>query len=216
MPCPLCLTKKPELIFERQDRRWGRRVYYRCGRCRLIFLPPELYLSSEEEKRRYSEHRNFAGDDRYTDFLGRLLGPLCRRLRSGDEGLDYGCGPNPVMSGLLQAMGYGAAHYDPYFFPEKKILKRKYDFVTLSEVAEHFRRPRREWRLLDRLLKPGGRLGVMTGMTGGIGDFARWYYHRDPTHISFYEKKTFDWIAGWRGWKAEFPAKNVVVFEKKG
>ena len=45
--------------------------------------------------------------------------------------------------------------------------------------------------------------------------FKDWYYRRDPTHVVFYKKETFEVIASQRNWNSTIPCKNVVLFNKK-
>jgi len=47
------------------------------------------------------------------------------------------------------------------FRPGSEALTRTCDFITCTEVAEHFHRPADEFRRLDALLKPGGWLALM-------------------------------------------------------
>eukprot|EP01107_Rhizomastix_libera_P007396 TRINITY_DN2205_c0_g1_i2.p1 TRINITY_DN2205_c0_g1~~TRINITY_DN2205_c0_g1_i2.p1 ORF type:complete len:114 (-),score=12.08 TRINITY_DN2205_c0_g1_i2:96-437(-) len=106
--------------------------------------------------------------------------------------------------------------YDPYFFPNRDVLTRTYDFITLTEVAEHFYHPYEEFSFLGSLLSSGGILVVMTSFlpnTKGF-DFADWYYRRDPTHVVFYTEKTMKDIAKRNNWTCSFPRKNVTLFQK--
>ena len=64
------------------------------------------------------------------------------------------------------------------------------------------------------MLRSGGWLGVMTEMLEPEVDFARWWYHREPTHVCFYTRETMVWIAERYGWRVEFPRKNVTLFQK--
>jgi hypothetical protein len=54
----------------------------------------------------------------------------------------------------------------------------------------------------------------MTEILLSESEFADWWYHRDPTHVCFYQRTTFEWIASWLGFSVEFPVKNVVVFAR--
>ena len=70
---------------------------------------------------------------------------------------------------------------------------------------------------MDRLLLPGGWLGVMTEMLpGGAERFAKWRYPRDPTHVCFYRPATMEWIAARYRWTLELPHRNVALFRKAG
>ncbi|MBI4970382.1 MAG: class I SAM-dependent methyltransferase [Candidatus Omnitrophica bacterium] len=189
--------------------------YWHCADCRLTFLDPEFYLSPAEEKARYDCHENSADDPEYIRFLNRLADPLLARLRPEDEGLDFGCGPGPAMSVILKKEGFLVDNYDPHYFSDLCLLGRKYNFVTCTEVVEHFKNPRKDFELLAGLLKPGGRIGIMTEMLTPEVKFEHWHYRLDPTHVAFYRPETFDWISRWQGLSAEYPVKNVVIFHNK-
>ena len=212
--CPLCDSRETGLFCVRTDGGLGARDYLKCPACHLVFLSPEDRLGAEEEKKRYDSHQNDPADERYLKFLNQLAAPLSVRLTPGASGLDFGCGPGPAMSSLFRAEGHAMEDYDPLYRPRTELLGRPYDFVTCSEVVEHFYEPQREFLLLDGLLSQGSFLGVMTCILEEERAFDSWWYPRDPTHVSFYQKKTFEWIAAWRNWKIEFPAPNVAIFQK--
>ena len=65
---------------------------------------------------------------------------------------------------MLEEQGYRMSLYDPFFAPSPDALERRYDFITCTETVEHFYQPGKEFRRLDRLLRSGGWLGVMTEM----------------------------------------------------
>ena len=44
--------------------------------------------------------------------------------------------------------------------------------------------------------------------------FENWYYIKDPTHVVFYNKKTFLIIAKVFNWDCEFSGNNLVFFKK--
>jgi SAM-dependent methyltransferase len=213
-PCPLCGSDESFLLCERNDSGLGARPYFRCPGCALVFLSPAQHLSPVEEKKRYDAHQNDPADGRYREFLSRLARPLSVRLRAGASGLDFGCGPGPAMSRWFSDKGFTMEDYDPVYRPQPLLLEQTYDFITCSETAEHFHNPGREFLQLDRLLKPGGFLGVMTQMFEDEKRFETWWYPKDPTHVCFYQRQTFEWIAAWRRWEAAFPAPNIAIFQK--
>ncbi len=192
----------------------GARAYWRCGGCEARFLDPAHHLSPTAEGIHYLTHRNDPADPRYRHFLSRLTGPLLDRLAPGSSGLDYGCGPGPALAAMLREAGHRVALYDPFFHPDPAALLDRYDFVTCTEVAEHFRRPAEEFDRLARLLLPGGLLAVMTSFQSDDSRFADWHYRRDPTHVVFYRAATFRALAAQRGLACEFPAENVAVLRK--
>jgi SAM-dependent methyltransferase len=161
---------------------------------------------------RYLQHRNHRADEGYVRFLRRLADPVAERMPPGSRGLDFGCGPAPVLAELLTERGLVMASYDPLFDPDQKLLDAQYDFITCCEVLEHVHDP---GDLLDRmpsLLRDHGLLGVMTSLRREDQDFGTWRYRRDPTHVCFYNDATLEWIARQRGWALERPAANVALY----
>jgi len=209
MRCPLCLATSAS----RFDTVHAK-VYWRCPACLLIFLQPEYRLDPEAERARYELHENRPDDIRYRQFLSRLADPLIPKLPPGAEGLDYGSGPGPTLSVMLEAQGFRMQLYDPFFAPDTAVLKRTYDFITCTETVEHFYAPHDEFTRFNCLLHGGGWLGIMTEMLETDDQFHDWWYHRDETHVCFYRAETMGWIGRAFGWEAEFPRKNVVLFQK--
>lgn len=206
--CPLCLTDKAELHFET-----GEMSYYRCNKCDFIFVPKNQHLSIEEEKKRYDLHENDPENKGYQAFLNQLLKPLISKLKTGSKGLDYGSGPGPGISKMLKEKKFNVENYDPIYSDSSELLEKSYDFITCTEVVEHFRNPIDDWKQLTGLLKPNGLLGIMTNLTDDCTDFKNWHYRRDDTHISFYSKKTIIWIADKFNLEASFPSKRVILLQ---
>lgn len=206
--CPLCgrLSAK-----HAED---PRRAFYQCSECALVFAEPASYLGPAAERAVYDQHENDPADARYRRFLDRLARPLLLRLSTGMHGLDYGCGPGPTLSVMLEEAGMEIALYDPYFAPGTGALERSYDFVTCSEVAEHFYEPGKEWARMAGLLRRGGWLGIMTRLVDSRRPFAQWYYKNDPTHVSFYSPRTFAWIGARHRLRIDHLDQSVVIFCK--
>lgn len=207
--CPVCLHRDTE-----QYCCVGSRDYWRCHICEATFLVPEQLPSLDLEIGQYRLHRNEIDDSGYRAFLSRVADPLIARLEQGQEGLDYGCGPGPALAAMLEEAGQRMAVYDPLFFDSPEVLARQYDFITCSEVAEHFHRPAEEFQRLTGMVKPGGLLAVMTSFLTENTDFAHWHYRRDPTHVVFYREKTFRWIADHFGWSCEIAGVNVALLRR--
>ncbi|HBC19886.1 MAG TPA: 2-polyprenyl-3-methyl-5-hydroxy-6-metoxy-1,4-benzoquinol methylase, partial [Alcanivorax sp.] len=138
------------------------RDFFRCGTCQLTFADPATLPDPETEKAHYDHHDNTPGDAGYRRFLSQLADPLCERLKPGDCGLDFGCGPGPALAQMLNERGFACRTYDPIYDPDPAPLDQQYDFVTCTEVVEHLHRPEREWQQFALLVKPGGWLGIMT------------------------------------------------------
>ncbi|MEX0887233.1 MAG: class I SAM-dependent methyltransferase [Phycisphaeraceae bacterium] len=208
LPCPLCggcTGREPHP------------GYTLCETCGLARLAPHRRLTPAAERAHYLTHENDPGDERYRRFLERLAGPMMRRVVPPAHGLDYGSGPGPTLSVMLQERGYTMSLYDPFFAPDAAALARQYEFVTCSETAEHFHQPGEQFARLDGLVRTGGWLGVMTCLfdAGAPGfDFGDWWYRRDPTHVCFYQPRTMRWLAERFGWRVTFEGATVVMFEK--
>ena len=207
--CPLCLSVK-STFFHRDKQR----EYLRCQQCALVFVPSQSHLSKADEKSYYDFHQNSPHDSGYRAFLERLSKPLLEQLKMGSQGLDFGSGPGPTLSLMLEEAGHNVALYDPFFAPDQAVFTREYDFITCSEVVEHLRSPGRELRRLWALLKPGGLLAIMTKRVIDQAAFARWHYKNDPTHIVFFSAQTFNWLG--ESWQIEpvFFGADVVFFNK--
>ncbi len=207
--CPLCSRRQP-IPFHR-DRQ---REYFRCRICRLVFVPPGYHLDREAEKAEYDRHQNPTDDPGYRRFLSRLFLPLQARLAPGSRGLDFGAGPGPALAVMLRAAGHDVAIYDPFYAPDQAVLNARYDFITASEVVEHLRRPGPDLDRLYRLLTPGGLLGIMTKRVIDRERFTRWHYIRDPTHVCFFSRSTFAWLAARWGARLDICDRDVIIIAK--
>ncbi|MGE0385415.1 MAG: class I SAM-dependent methyltransferase [Gammaproteobacteria bacterium] len=208
--CPVCLDT-PCAHFVRVDGC----DYWRCRNCQATFLDPGQLPCPRVEQEQYRLHRNAVDDAGYRAFLGRLAVPLLARLAPGSSGLDYGCGPGPALAAMLAEAGHRMAIYDPLFFDDRTALEAAYDFITCTEVAEHFHRPAEEFDRLDGLLKPGGILALMTTFQTDDAAFPAWHYRRDPTHVVFYRPDTFRAVALHHGWRCEIPRANLAFLHKR-
>lgn len=214
LECPLCLALAERThdgsnaVRGADDRR-----YQRCPNCSLIFVDPAHHPSLEEERARYEAHENGIEKPGYVAFLRRVLDPMLPYLQRGMRGLDYGSGPRPTLSLLAKEEGLDCEDYDPLFGPRD--LDPPYDFIFSTETFEHFRQPATEVERIHALLKPGGLLGIMTDRWTTLQDFAKWYYTRDPTHISFYHADTLDFLCTRFGFTPIWmDVSRVAVFRK--
>lgn len=206
--CPLCDSPAAPFV------QIATLAYWRCPRCALTFMDPAQFLSPDAEHAHYLHHENHVEDPGYRKFLAKLATPLMARLAPGARGLDYGCGPGPALAAMLTEAGHEMAVYDPFFAPDPAPLSQVYDFVTCTEVAEHFHSPARDFARLRALVRPGGVLAVMTCFQTDDARFADWHYRKDPTHVAFYKAQTFETMAALWGWACECPAKDVVILQR--
>ncbi len=208
MNCLVCGDPTIKLILEDE------KIYWECRRCLFISLDSIYRLSSSEAKNRYEQHNNDIHDKGYRLFLSKLFKPLKDKLKDGAQGLDFGCGPGPALAEMFKEEGYKVDLYDPFFFDNKKIFSKTYDFIACTETLEHFFEPMEELKRMDKMLVKGGLLGVMTAFLSDEKDFGQWYYRKDPTHVAFYRPETFAVIASMMDWTYEIPERDVVLFKK--
>ncbi len=168
--------------------------YYSCFQCKAIFLDKNLYISLKAEKNRYKDHNNDVNDSRYRRFVSPITSNVLKKQAKDELGLDFGAGTGPVISVVLKEYNYNILQYDPFFFDNKKLLEKKYDYIVCCEVVEHFKNPAKEFILLKNLLKSKGSLYIMTYLYDDSIDFKNWPYRKDPTHIFIYKKETFSYI----------------------
>lgn len=209
MDCPLCRRTGCGPFFE--DRR---RRYHRCPDCTLVFVPPAQYLDARAEKVEYDLHRNSPDDPGYRRFLDRLFAPMCSRLRPDAGGLDFGSGPGPTLSVMFAEAGYRMQIYDAFYADNPSVFERSYDFITATEVVEHLHHPDRELDRLWSCLRPGGVLGIMTKLVIDREAFSRWHYKNDPTHVCFFSRATFQWLARKWGATLTFEGNDVILLGK--
>ena len=207
--CPLCQSQSNDEFY--QDKY---RAYFRCTICSLVFVPPQYFLSKDQEKAQYDSHQNSPEDPQYRKFLSRLFIPLEKCLAEGSDGLDFGSGPGPTLSVMFEEAGHRVSLYDMFYAPDASVFEKQYDFVTTSEVVEHLNNPRDELNRLWNCLKPQGWLGIMTKLVIDQEAFSKWHYKNEPTHICFYSQETFRWLANFWNAQVEFVDKDVMIFSK--
>ncbi|USD65209.1 class I SAM-dependent methyltransferase [Vibrio sp. SCSIO 43136] len=209
--CPLCEHTSTHHFYEDSHRE-----YLQCPRCELVFVNPNDRLDAKREKAFYDLHENDPNDAGYRSFLSRMSTPMLERIAPNSLGLDFGCGPGPTLSLMLEENGHVMSLYDLYYYPDRSVLERQYDFMTATEVIEHLFDPKSVWQQWLKLVKPGGWIGVMTKMVKDAEAFATWHYKNDLTHVSFFSQNTFCYLADRDGLQLEFIGKDVILLRKPG
>lgn len=204
MVCILC-DQNSEFYFKDD------REYFQCSVCELVFVSEKDLLNSAEEKQHYDTHENNIYDSNYRKFLRQIFTPVNNMISVNSNGLDYGCGDGPALYEMFKEAGHEMSKYDPFYDPNKAALEKEYDFIVSTEVFEHFHNPKEDIALLFNLLKKGGILGLMTRLNPGKETFENWYYKNDPTHVCFYNKKTFLKIAEKYNKKLEILGDQVII-----
>jgi SAM-dependent methyltransferase len=207
--CPLCKKTGPFQQFA--DRL--KRTLNQCDHCYLVFVERRHLPKHDEEKSRYEQHNNSIEDEGYVQFLMQTIEPALKFLHQNGKGLDYGCGPVPTLSQLLEQRGYTCHNYDPLFFPE--LPAGPFDFIFATECFEHFFDPAKEMEQLILLLKPQSYLIVMTSLWDNNINFENWYYTKDFTHVSFFHIKTLAYFAKTYGFEIVFTDQKRIIILKK-
>ncbi len=212
--CILCKNTNIELFFEDTSKHYAS-DYYQCQSCRLIFVPPKDHPSRDEEFARYETHENNPEDEGYRNFLGQLFHPLNKLLQPNSYGLDFGSGPGPTLSLMFEEAGHKMRLYDPFYEDDESVFDQTYDFITATEVVEHLFHPGKELERLWECLRPGGYLGIMTKIAEDNKQFfADWHYRLDETHVTFYTRDTFRWLADKWNASLDFPDDRVIIIQK--
>lgn len=133
----------------------------------------------------------------YVEFLTSFLKEsVIPRVKPGARVLDFGSGPVPVFSWLLQREGYQVDSFDIYFCPDRGWEKKHYQAIILMEVLEHISDPMTVLEALKKRLLPGGFIFIRTGIHfEDVPRFDTWWYRQDPTHIAFFSIRTIRYAA---------------------
>lgn len=190
--CKVCGSKTKEVYDEQMNS-----FYYYCSNCEFISKDENSLLSITEEKKRYNFHNNSIEDIKYVNYFKNFLDLYVLKYVKGKEGLDFGSGPSPVLSMILEReYNFKMDIYDLFYAPKKVYIEKKYDLITCTEVIEHLKNPLEYFNLFKKHLKKSGILAIMTSFhPKNIENFHTWYYKKDSTHISFFTKKTMQIIS---------------------
>lgn len=205
MNCPLCKTPLSHEVDA---------YYYACSGCGAYVKEALYYIDSKDEKARYEEHNNDVNDPGYQNFTSPITQTVLKHYTPEHKGLDFGSGTGPVITHVLSKKNYNIRLYDPFFHPDKSYLEEKYDYIFSCEVFEHLKQPEKEISSLLKLLRPGGRLIIMTHIYDKTQPFENWYYRKDPTHIFIYTEETLRFIAKNYSLIIEEMTERLVVFCK--
>ena len=192
-------------------------TYYRCSSCGFVSLDDRYVVTKVEEKKKYDQHNNSLANEGYVqmfeDFIELTVVPYLSTLQTA---LDFGSGPEPVLSVLLERRGLEVDIYDLYYAPQKVYEAKKYDLITSTEVFEHLAKPLEVLKLLVEHLNDNGYIALMTKFPPKDDqEFLNWWYRRDPTHISFFTPQSFEIMAKKVGLEVVKTINdNIVIFKK--
>lgn len=215
MSCPLCQSANTSSHYHTDKKR----DYFQCNRCDLVYVSPEFLPSKQVEKQEYDLHENSFEDQGYRKFLSKVITPLSFFIKHAKNtelvGLDFGCGPAPVLASMLEEEGVKMSTYDPFYANNLAVLEKSYNIISCTEAIEHFHTPHVEWALFNKLIVSGGVVAIMTKRVLDKARFANWHYKNDVTHVSFFSEATFQYLAQRDGYDVTFPANDVVIMRKR-
>lgn len=188
--CPVCRSASSQQIDQDKNR-----TYQKCADCGLVYVPRDQLVTVEKEFQRYQHHQNETADPSYRKYLSDIQSACEPFLQSGDEGLDFGCGPSPVLGSLYQERGFNCLSYDLFFHPGTNYEVASYNFISLCEVIEHLRDPAEILIKLSKLLRKNGKIFIHTKFYPELSTFPNWFYKRDLTHIQFFNESSMNRIA---------------------
>jgi len=197
--CPLCGSSSNSFYTQ------GQREFLQCYLCLSVFTHPKDYLTPKAEQAHYLCHNNDPEDIRYQNFVSPVTNAILANFKRQHKGLDFGSGTGSPIVKVLEDNGYDIKQFDLFFHNHPDVLQQTYDYIACSETAEHFKEPYKEFYQLRKLLKPNGKLYIMTDRFEPERDFGTWFYKTDPTHVFLYHKKAFEYI------KQEFDFKELVI-----
>ncbi len=210
MKCKICGS----LVDKFEDKEL-KKFYYHCLECQLIFLDSGFQVSSESEKKQYDQHNNTLENEGYVKMFNDFL-DFTLNGTSIKSVLDFGSGPSAVLVELLKRRALHVEHYDKFYQPKKVYENRQYDLITSTEVFEHLAEPKEVLKLLSKHLNKNGIISIMTLFHTNKKDaFLKWWYRRDPTHITFFTPKSIEVMAKDCGLKLlRDDGKRVIVLQK--
>ena len=154
--CPLCNSNSnPYCIYNKRE-------FLQCNNCSSVFLHPEHYLTPAQEEAHYKEHNNNPFDIGYQKFVSPVVNTILGNFTKNDKGLDFGSGTGSPIVKMLQDNRYNISQYDLFFHNNEAILQQQYNYISCTEVIEHFKQPYTEFKRLRNLLLPNGQLLLMT------------------------------------------------------
>lgn len=188
-----------------------------CEHCGFIYKQKKHHLPHVEEEKRYLRHENTFENKAYVNMFQDMIEEFIEYLYIKRKVLDFGSGPVPVLKKLLQDKKYDVYDYDFFYNRNEEYKDNKYQLIVSTEVVEHFSDPIKEFKHLVDLLEDGGYLLITTYFRKMNKDqFLVWWYRRDITHVSFYNMKTFEYLA--KEFNLEIVKhnnKNTILFKKK-
>jgi SAM-dependent methyltransferase len=210
--CPLCQSTKFNQFFAMPGYKLSR-----CFDCHLVWDPtPPNNLNAQYEKEYFINENPKGGYANYFQGMQINRKTFRERLkriekRLGNKGnlLDVGCALGDCLEeakkmGWKNIEGVELSKYASGFAKERGLkvtegtlnnlkAKESFDIVTSQDVIEHIPQPKEELNSINKVLKPGGWILLVTPDVGGwwhkmLGK--KWYHYKPGEHIVYFSKET--------------------------
>ena len=190
---------------------------YWCEECHFCFKDEKSIISLEAEQKVYEQHENSIENAGYVamfrDFIMKTITPHKDEIQNI---LEFGSGPTPVLSQILTQDGFNVHSYDKFFAPQKIYKNKVYDLITSTEVIEHIAEPHELFDFFNQHLRSGGYLALMTQFLPQEREaYLKWWYRRDPTHLSFFTPKALQHLAQQHGFNLHYHDDKKVILLRK-
>ncbi len=212
---------------------------YQCDECGTVYLNPRPDVS-EFERIYPSEYHSLEFTGESFSFVHRIRSRLearrllryCRGMNEGARILDVGCGDGFHLS-LLRTYGDPTWRLEGIDFDRRAVDAGRskglevhlgdlgevgldpsaYDVVYTLQTIEHVAHPNEFLRSINRLLKPGGRLVVVTDNNESLdfGLFKKHYWggYHFPRHWNLFNSRSLSRLARDTGFEVE--AMETIV-----
>lgn len=213
MSCKICFSP----LNHHQDPQFLT-YYTHCQNCECIMLEERFHVDMPREKQQYDHHNNTLENEGYVLMFENFLDFCDEAFTCKDISvLDFGSGPTPVLSFLIQKRGFYVDCYDKFYQPLPVFKDKTYTLITSTEVFEHLDNPVQTLTLLANHLTQGGYIALMTLFHDNcMENFWKWWYRRDPTHITFYTPKTIEVLANTCGLDVvKSDGKRTILLKKR-
>ena len=207
--CPLC--QNSNIAFFYQDKK---RAFFRCLSCQLVFSDSSSHLPPSSQQQRFGGSHHSKKQKQLSDFIFPLLKQLQSLSNDKLIGLTYGRVMDSQSLKSIEEAGHQLFQFDPFLAPNHGLFKKQYDFICCYQVFEHFRNPRQEWRLLQRMLKHGALLAINIQLLKKIELFAKWHHKNNLAHVCFYQAETFKYLAEKSGFTLLFATNDLILMQK--
>ncbi|MFQ5432369.1 MAG: class I SAM-dependent methyltransferase [Nitrospinota bacterium] len=203
-------------LFYRDSRR-----FYKCPSCGLIFTN-ETAGNAASEKHYMSQWKSTDADF-WKQQVDGLLSVIHKYKMPVGRLLDFGSGAGEITK-EFQARGIEATPLDPMIngYLKDQNYPQKFEVVVGVEVIEHLPDMWDELKEIKRNLSADGIMLFTTILTDGFIDsanereqFRGWWYKDDPTHVSFFSRKSVFRLAEHMGYTADIYGTQLFVLKRR-